>query len=83
MTDLLLQDLDHLTKEARVRTLSNEKREMLGEPKVVAKKRAFSLSRFRFFAGSFRKLKRAGRRDYVATKWISSHPKGESKEDNP
>jgi hypothetical protein len=63
MTDLLLQDLDRLTKEARMRMLSNEKRKMLGEQKIVAKKGAFYLSRFRFIAGSFRKLRRAGRKN--------------------
>ena len=63
--------------------LSDEKREMLGEQKVRPKKRALSLSRSGFFAWSFRKLKRAGGRNYVATKWISNHRKGESKEGNP
>jgi hypothetical protein len=63
MTDLLLQDLDHLNKEARMRMLSNERREMLGDQKLVAKKRVVSVSRFGFFTGSFVKLRGAGRRN--------------------
>jgi hypothetical protein len=63
MTDLLLQDLDDLNKEARMRMLSNERREMLGDQKVVAKKRVVSPSRFGFFGGSFKKLRKAGRRN--------------------
>jgi hypothetical protein len=62
MTDLLLQDFAHLTKEARVGMLSKERREMLGEKEVVSKKRTVSILRFGFLALSFRKLGRASRR---------------------
>lgn len=39
MTDLLLHDLENLTKERLILRLSNEKREMLGDQSVLAKER--------------------------------------------
>lgn len=57
MTDLILQDLENLTSEGLVQILSNEKREMLGEQRVPAKKRG--VNRSSSFAGSFTKVRKA------------------------
>ena len=59
MTDLLLQDLENLTNEGLVQILSNEEKEMLGELRVSAKKRAVHRSRFNSFVGSVTKTRKA------------------------
>ena len=59
MTDLLLQDLENLTNKGLVQTLSNEKKEMLGELRVPAKRRAVHRSCFGSFAGSVTKIRKA------------------------
>ena len=52
MTDLILQDLNNLTSEGLAQILSKEKREMLGEQRVPAKKRAVNRLYLSSFAGS-------------------------------
>ena len=42
MTDLVLQGFENITNERLGQELSNEKREMLGEERVHAKKWAFN-----------------------------------------
>ena len=59
MTDLLLQDLKNLTSEGLVQILSNEKKEMLGEQRVPAKKRAVNRLYSGSFAGSVTKVRKA------------------------
>jgi hypothetical protein len=59
VTDLLLQDLENLTNEGLVQILSNEKKEILGEQRVSAKKKAVHRSRFNSFVGSFTKIRNA------------------------
>jgi hypothetical protein len=59
MTDLLLQDLENLTNEGLVQILSNEKKEMLGELRLSAKKRAVHRSRFNSFVGPVTKIRKA------------------------
>jgi hypothetical protein len=60
MTDFLFQDLKNLTNEKLVLILSNEKRQMFGEPRVIVKRRAVHRLAFSFFAGSFSRLRKAG-----------------------
>jgi hypothetical protein len=57
MTDLLLQDLENPISEGRMRTLSKEKREMLGEEEVPAEERAIHWLHLSSWAGSLRKVK--------------------------
>ena len=52
MTDLILQDLKNLTSEGLAQILSKEKREILGEQGLPAKKRAVNRLCLSSFAGS-------------------------------
>ena len=56
MTDLILQDLNNLTSEGLAQILSKRKREILGEQRVPAKKRAVNRLYLSSFAGSVTKV---------------------------
>jgi hypothetical protein len=58
MIDLFLQDLKNLTSEGLAQILSNEKKEMLGELRVPAKKGSIGRLCSRSFAGSFTKVRK-------------------------
>jgi len=58
MTDLILQDLNNLTSEGLALILSREKREILGEQRAPAKKRAVNRLYLSSFAGSVTKVRK-------------------------
>jgi hypothetical protein len=66
MTDLLLHDLEIITKESLVMTLSNEKREMFGEKGLAALERRANYLSTNSFAGPVTRPRkeRRGRKCY-------------------
>jgi len=62
MTDLILQDLNYLTSEGLVQILSSEKREMLGEQRVPAKKKVVTHLYLSSFAGSVTNVRKTRRK---------------------
>jgi hypothetical protein len=70
MTDLVLQGFENISNERLDQELSNEKREMLGEERVPAKKWAFnwlSLSSFADLVSTARKER--GKKCYEVKSW--------------
>jgi len=62
MTDLVLQGFENITNERLGQELSNEKREMLGEERVPAKKWAVNRLYLSSFAGSVTNVKKTRRK---------------------
>ena len=63
MTDLILQDLKNLTSEGLAQILSKEKREILDEQGLPAKKRAVNRLNLNSPAGSVTKVRKSGGRN--------------------
>lgn len=62
MTDLILQDLNNLTSEGLMQTLPDEKKEMFGEQRVLAKKRGVDRLFSSSFAGSVTNVRKTRRK---------------------
>ena len=62
MTDLILQDLNYLTSEGLAQILSKEKREILGEQRVLAKERGVDRLFSSSFAGSVTNVRKTRRK---------------------
>ena len=69
MTDLILHDLNNLTSEGLAQILSKEKREILGEQRVPAKKRAVNRLYLGSLASSVIKVRKTG-----GKKWWNLKP---------